>query len=112
MPDPSEANGGQFHPAGTQQPHGVRASRGGGHRGRRPDHDDTGIARELVRASLASCLNKARISTEAIPPGSPPRDQSSPRKARRSAGSILVRKRGDDRYEGTSGHRKGTSEGR
>src|SRR5262245_30178634 len=31
---------------------------GGGHRGRRPDHADTGIARELVRASSASCLNK------------------------------------------------------
>ena len=62
MPDPSEANGGQFHPAGTQQPHGVRASRGGGHRGRRPDHDDTGIARGVtadkaivLRVKVPSC---------------------------------------------------------
>ena len=30
---------------------------GGGHRGRRPDHADTGITRELVRASSASCLD-------------------------------------------------------
>ena len=55
---PSEANSGQFHPAGTQQPHGVKASRRGGHRGRRPAHDDTGIARELARASSASCLHR------------------------------------------------------
>jgi hypothetical protein len=56
MSDPSEAKRGQCHPAGTQQPSGVMASRHGGHRGRRPDHDDIGIARELVRASSASCL--------------------------------------------------------
>ena len=31
----------------------------GGHRGRRPDHADTGIARELVSASSASCLEFA-----------------------------------------------------
>jgi hypothetical protein len=85
----AKANRGQFHSAGTQQPPGVMASRSGDHRGRRPDHDDIGIARELVRASSASCLHKARISTEATPPGSPPRDQSSRRKARCSAGSIL-----------------------
>ena len=34
----------------------LRAREGGGHRGRRPDHADRGIARELVRASSASCL--------------------------------------------------------
>ena len=33
------------------------AREGGGHRGRRPDHADTGITRELVRASSASCLD-------------------------------------------------------
>jgi len=32
------------------------ARQGRGHRGRRPDHADTGITRELVRASSASCL--------------------------------------------------------
>ena len=80
MPDPSEANSGQCDPPGTQQPPGVMASRGSDHRGRRPNHDDTGIVRELARASSASCLPKARISTEVIPPGSPPRNQSSLRK--------------------------------
>jgi hypothetical protein len=54
----AKANRGQFHSAGTQQPPGVKASRSGDHRGRRPDHDDTGIARELVRASSASCLSR------------------------------------------------------
>ena len=33
------------------------AREGGGHRGPRPDHADTGRARELVRASSASCLD-------------------------------------------------------
>jgi hypothetical protein len=33
------------------------AREGGGHRGPRPGHADTGIARELVRASSASCLD-------------------------------------------------------
>jgi hypothetical protein len=52
---------------------------GGGHRGRRPDHVDTGIARELVRASSASCLEIAEQCRAACSVGSPPRDQSSPR---------------------------------
>src|SRR4029453_8975191 len=38
--------------------------------------------------------------------GSPPRDQSSPGKARRPAGPIHPSKRGDDRYRGTSGNAK------
>lgn len=52
----------------------------GGHRGRRPDHVDTGIARELVRASSASCLAIAEQYGGAPSVGSPPRDQSSRRK--------------------------------
>jgi hypothetical protein len=52
----------------------------GGHRGRRPDHVDTGIARELVRASSASCLEIADQGRAARSAGSPPRDQSSPGK--------------------------------
>ncbi len=36
----------------------LSARQGRGHRGRRPDHADKGITRELVRASSASCLNK------------------------------------------------------
>ena len=56
------------------------ARQGGGHRGRRPDHADTGIARELVRASSASCLYIADQCGAQCSAGSPPRDQSSPRK--------------------------------
>jgi hypothetical protein len=54
------------------------ARQGGGHRGRRPDHADTGIARELVRASSASCLEIADQCRAGSSAGSPPRDQSSP----------------------------------
>jgi hypothetical protein len=75
----SEANGGQLHAPGTQYPRGERASRGGRHRGRRPDHDDTGIARELVRASSASCLANRGSKPRKHLDGSPPRDQSSRR---------------------------------
>ncbi len=53
---------------------------GGGHRGRRPDHADTGITRELVRASSASCLEIAEQHGEEYSGGSPPREQSSHRK--------------------------------
>ena len=73
------------------------ARSGGGHRGRRPDHADTGIARELVRASSASCLAFAdqwgvhRVIK--APLG----------KARGPAGSIHLVKCGDDRDGGTSG---------
>jgi hypothetical protein len=61
----------------------VLARQGGGHRGRRPDHADTGITRELVRASSASCLEVADQCRARNSAGSPPRDQSSPRKGPR-----------------------------
>ena len=111
MIDPFEANSGQCHSAGTQQPHGVMASRRGGHRGRRPDRDDTGIARELARASSAACLHR-RGSRRGNPWEPTALSKLPTGKARGSAGSILVLKRGDDRYEGTSASREGTSEGR
>ncbi len=56
------------------------ARQGGGHRGRRPDHAEKGIPRELVRASSASCLYIADQCRDKSSAGSPPRDQSSPRK--------------------------------
>ena len=37
------------------------ARQGGGHRGRRPEHADTGITRERVRAASASCLHKRGV---------------------------------------------------
>jgi len=108
MIDPFEANRGQCHSAGTQQPRGVMASRGGGHRGRRPDRDDTGIAREK-RESLISLLSTQARITPGKPVGVHRVIKAPAGKARRSAGSILVLKRGDDRYEGTSASREGTS---
>jgi len=56
----------------------LMARQGGGHRGRRPDHVDTGITRELVRASSVSCLEDADQCRVGCSAGSPPRDQSSP----------------------------------
>jgi hypothetical protein len=73
---------------------------GGGHRGRRPEHVDTGIARELVRASSASCLAFADhwgVHRAIKAPFG---------KARGPAGSIHLSKRGDDRNGGTSGNAK------
>jgi hypothetical protein len=84
----------------------LTARQGRGHRGRRPDHADTGITRELVSASSASCLHIADQCSAKCAAGSPPRDHSSPGKARGPAGSISLAKRGDDRYGGTSGNAK------
>ncbi len=84
----------------------LRAREGGGHRGRRPDHVDRGIARELVRASSASCLDIADQCRAQGSAGSPPREQSSRGKGPRPVGSIHPPKCGDDRYGGTSGNAK------
>jgi hypothetical protein len=76
------------------------ARQGRGHRGRRPDHVDQGITRELVRASSASCLTFAEhwgVHRAIKAPFG---------KARGPAGSIHLAKRGDDRYGGTSGNAK------
>ena len=40
------------------------ARRQGGRRGRRPEHADQGMARELVRASSVSCVQNSRIIAE------------------------------------------------
>jgi len=63
MPDPSEANSGQFIrlERSIARPH---ASRRGDHRGRRPDHDDTGISTG-TRESLISLLSHRRGSNGA-----------------------------------------------
>ena len=55
----------------------LEARQGGGHRGRRPDHVATGIPRELVRASSASCLPRRGSVRRKHLRGSPPRNQSS-----------------------------------
>ena len=84
----------------------LSARPGRGPRGRRPDHAGKGIARELVRASSASCLDIAdQYGGE--PSGGVHRAIKAPTgKARRPAGSIHPPKRGDDRYGGTSGNAK------
>jgi hypothetical protein len=58
----------------------TKASCSGGHRGRRPEHADKGMARELARASSSPVVRNTRISSGEIPRGSPPRHQSSHRK--------------------------------
>ncbi len=80
------------------------ARQGERHRGRRPDHADTGIARELVRASSASCLEDADQCRADALRGVHRVNKAPPLgKARRPVGSIHPSKRGDDRYGGTSG---------
>ena len=88
------------------------ARQGGGHRGRRPDHADQGITRELVRASSASCLSIADQCGAQCSAGSPPRDQSSPRKGpppRRVDPSIKTRGR---QVRRDKREREGTPDGR
>ena len=55
----------------------LMVSRQGGHRGRRPEHADQGMTRELARASSSPVVRKSRIISGAILRGSPPRYQSS-----------------------------------
>jgi len=57
---------------------GVTVSRARDHRGLRPGHVDTRIARELGRASSASCPGNRGSMRRKPLCGSPPRDQSSP----------------------------------
>ena len=57
----------------------LSARQGRGHRGRRPEHAEKGITRELVRASPASCRESAEQCGAEHSVGSPPRDQSAPR---------------------------------
>ncbi len=79
---------------------GAKAMSDQSHRGRRPGHVDTGITRELERASSVSCLTKARISMDEIHGSLPRINQSShPERPARSVEPILELKHGDDRYE-------------
>lgn len=90
----------------------LQARQGGGHRGRRPDHADTGITRELVRASSASCLQNRGSIRRCTLRGSPPRDQSSPRKdppPRRADPSSKTRGR---QVQRDKREREGTLDGR
>jgi|GEM_PF-5276298 len=85
----------------------LTARQGRGHRGRRPDHADTGRTRELVSASSASCLQIADQCSAKYSAGSPPRDHSSPGKARGPAGSIsLSQNAGTTGTEGQAGTRR------
>jgi hypothetical protein len=90
----------------------LEARPGRGHRGRRPDHVDTGITRERVSASSASCLDSAEQYGAECSVGSPPRDQSSPGKGpwpRRADLSIKTRGRQGRRDER---EREGPPDGR
>jgi hypothetical protein len=76
------------------------ASRLGGHRGRRPEHADQGMTRELARASSSPVVRKSRI-IQRYRHGSPPRHQSSHRKGPHRKADPH-RKRGEHRYDATS----------
>ena len=78
-----------------------RASRQGGPRGRRPEHADQGMTRELARASSSPVVRKRGSSTEQ-PSVGVHRDTKAPTGKARTAGSILSTKRGEHRYDATS----------
>ena len=79
----------------------LKASRQGGHRGRRPEHADQGMTRELARASSSPVVRNRGSSAERpswestaipkLPPERPP-----------PQGRSSVRKRGERRYDATS----------
>ncbi len=77
------------------------ASRQGGHRGRRPEHADQGMTRELARASSSPVVRKSRIISGATLRGSLPRHQSSHRKGLHRKVDPDA-KRGERRYDATS----------
>ena len=78
-----------------------KASRLGGHRGRRPEHADQGMTRELARASSSPVVRKSRIIGGGTLRGSPPRYQSSHRKGLHRRVDPYT-KRGERRYDATS----------
>jgi hypothetical protein len=77
------------------------ASRRRGHRGRRPEHADQGMTRELVRASSSPVVRKRGSSAEK-PSAGVHRDIKAPTGKARSARSIPSCKRGEHRYDATS----------
>ena len=77
------------------------ASRLGGHRGRRPEHTDKGMTRELVRASSSPVVRKRGPSAER-PSAGVHRDTKAPTGKTPTARSIRIQKRGERRYDATS----------
>ena len=77
------------------------ASRRRSHRGRRPEHADQGMTRELARASSSPVVRKRGSSTEQSSVGVH-RETKAPTGKARTAGSILSTKRGEHRYDATS----------
>jgi hypothetical protein len=65
----------------------LTASRLGGHRGRRPEHADQGMTRELVRASSSPVLENRGPAAER-PSAGVHRDNKAPTGKARTAGSI------------------------
>jgi hypothetical protein len=82
----------------------LSARQGRGHRGRRPDHADTGRTRERVSASSVSCREIADQYGGDPSGGVHRASPAPPGKARRPAGSLPPPTRGDDRDGGTSGN--------
>jgi hypothetical protein len=77
------------------------ASRRGGHRGRRPEHADQGMTRELVRASSSPVFVQRGPLAER-PFAGVHRDTKAPTGKTCPAGSITNPKRGEHGYDATS----------
>jgi hypothetical protein len=83
----------------------LQAREGRGHRGPRPDHVDKGIARELVRASSASCLDiRGAVQSRRLCGESTARPKLPLERPAAPPGRSIHPKCGDDRSGGTSGN--------
>lgn len=82
----------------------LRARQGGGHRGRRPDHADQGITRELVRASSASCLyNRGAVQSQGLCGESTARPKLPPERPVAPPGRSIEQNAGTTGTEGQAG---------
>jgi hypothetical protein len=82
----------------------LRARQGGGHRGRRPDHADTGRTRERVRASAASCLyNRGAVQRQVRCGESTARPKLPPERPAAPPGRSLSQNAGTTGTEGQAG---------
>ena len=87
------------------------ASRRRGHRGRRPEHADQGMTRELVRASSSPVVRKRGSSAEK-PSAGVHRDIKAPTGKASPARSILKSKRGRTQVRRNEPECEGVSDGR
>ena len=85
----------------------LSARQGRGHRGRRPDHAEKGITRELVRASSASCLrNRGTVRSRTLRGESTARSKLPQERPAAPPGRSIEQNAGTTGTEGQAGTRR------